>query len=321
MDARISTASHIYRNNLIVGNGIGLELAFLSSSADTPPWDHNLVFGNGANYVGTSDLTGLNGNISADPGFAAQTTDFRLPGNSPAIDAGSNVGAPSNDYKGTVRPLDGDGNGTAVVDIGADEFDGQQPVNQPPVAFPKYVTVDANTSTPLTLSATDPENDPLTYIIVDQPQNGTLSGTGPNVIYTPNPGFSGQDLFVFKVNDGHSDSGLVSFSLNVRDVNGAPQANDNFYLYNANPRNHSTRQGVLIVPAPGVLANDQFNPNRAVRVVLVSKPKGAYLSLRSDGSFTFITNKRGAQTFTFTYRINNNQTSNIATVTISAATG
>lgn len=101
------------------------------------------------------------------------------------------------------------------------------------------------------------------------------------------------------------------------------QANDDFYIYNANPRNHSTRQGVLIVPAPGVLANDQVDPNQTVRFVLVNKPtgKGVYLALRPDGSFTFYTSQKGARTYTFTYRIiNGDQTSNLATVTLTAVT-
>jgi len=52
---------------------------------------HNDVWGNkGENYKDMDDLTGRDGNISADPLFKDKT-DFRLMPNSPAIDSGDSV--------------------------------------------------------------------------------------------------------------------------------------------------------------------------------------------------------------------------------------
>jgi predicted outer membrane repeat protein len=68
------------------------------------------------------------GNLNAAPGFAdAAAGNFRLLAGSPLIDAGSNAALPAGvttDLDGNPRTVDGDGNATAVVDIGAFEFQG-----------------------------------------------------------------------------------------------------------------------------------------------------------------------------------------------------
>jgi hypothetical protein len=51
---------------------------------------------------------------------------------------------------------------------------------------------------------------PLTYL-VDIPASGTLTASGPNVVYTAKPGFRGRDVFGFRVFNGirYSSSALV----------------------------------------------------------------------------------------------------------------
>ena len=122
VDRRVPQTTQVYRNNLIVQNGVGLEIELSSTDADNPVWMNNLVFGNTADYVGTASQTGTGGNISSNPLFVSGGAgDYHLLPGSPAIDAGSAAGAPGVDLDGSPRPVDGNGDSTAAFDIGAFE--------------------------------------------------------------------------------------------------------------------------------------------------------------------------------------------------------
>jgi hypothetical protein len=124
VDCRVPTANQIYRNNIIHQNNIGFQTEF-GGEANNPTWQNNLVSGNNTNYAGTADLTGTYGNISDDPLFDnTGGALFRLQSGSPAIDAGNNLLAPPMDFDSAPRPIDGNGDGVEIVDIGAYEFAG-----------------------------------------------------------------------------------------------------------------------------------------------------------------------------------------------------
>ena len=57
-----------------------------------------------------------------------------------------------------------------------------------------------------TLGAVDPDGDDLTFRIISGPQHGEYEANLPNVTYTPNPGFYGEDNITFVANDGEADS-------------------------------------------------------------------------------------------------------------------
>lgn len=85
----------------------------------------------------------------------------------------------------------------------------------PPVAHDQSVSTPEDTPVSITLAATDTDGDPLGYSIVTPPAFGTLSGTGANVIYTPNPGFTGTDSFTFRARDYTTNSNTATVSISV----------------------------------------------------------------------------------------------------------
>jgi len=65
------------------------------------------------------------GNINSDPLFVdPANNDLHLQANSPCIDTGNSSAPeiPSNDFEGDLRIADGDSDGMATVDMGADEY-------------------------------------------------------------------------------------------------------------------------------------------------------------------------------------------------------
>jgi hypothetical protein len=85
-----------------------------------------------------------------------------------------------------------------------------------PVAFNKSVTTLQDTPVGITLTGSSPQGFSLTYTVLTGPTNGTLSGTAPNLTYTPNANYVGPDAFTFKVNDGTTDSNVATVRITVQ---------------------------------------------------------------------------------------------------------
>ena len=100
-------------------------------------------------------------------------------------------------------------------------------VNDQPVADNQSVITTQNTSVNITLTASDVDDDLLTYSIVSGPFNGTLNGTAPDVTYTPDADYNGADSFTFKAYDGNADSNIAIVSITVTAENNPPVANAN----------------------------------------------------------------------------------------------
>ena len=98
--------------------------------------------------------------------------------------------------------------------------------NDAPTASDINTSTDEDSSVDITLEGSDVDQDDLTYSIVTQASNGTLSVNGAVVTYTPNDNYNGTDTFTYKVNDGTVDSNTATVTITVNPVNDTPTASN-----------------------------------------------------------------------------------------------
>jgi len=201
---------------------------------------------------------------------------------------------------GDITPVDGFGftvalSGTRVL-VGApfkgDFFEGAAYVfasegNIAPVANPQSVTTDEDTAATLTLTGSDAEGDTLTFAVLTTPAKGVLSGTAPNLTYTPNLNENGSDSFTFRVNDGALDSAAATVSITITPVNDAPVANAQ-----AVTTLEDTTAGITLTGSDVENAALTFT-------VLTSPTKGTLSGTAPNLTYTPNLNENGSDSFTF----------------------
>lgn len=84
-----------------------------------------------------------------------------------------------------------------------------------PVAADVTASTAYGTAVPVTLSATDEDSEELTYAVTEGPANGTLSGEGAELTYTPNDDFAGTDTFTYTATDeaGQFDTATATITV------------------------------------------------------------------------------------------------------------
>ena len=97
----------------------------------------------------------------------------------------------------------------------------QSAVNTPPIAKSQRVTTNRDTSSSITLDATDKDGDSLTYSLRSSPNHGSLSSFDKDtasVVYSPKSGYTGSDSFTFTASDESSTSNTAKVSITVNPV-------------------------------------------------------------------------------------------------------
>ena len=207
-------------------------------------------------------------------------------------------------HEATISVSDGDLSDSESITINVAD------VNQPPTADDQDVSTDEDVALDITLTGFDSDGDALIFNVLTTPTNGGLSGTLPNLAYTPNANFYGNDNFIFEVCDPELLCDTGTISITVISINDAPVAlDDDTYEVNNDVS--------LIVVAPGVLDNDADIEGDILSAILVDAPTNGNVILYADGSFSYTAYLGFVGSDTFTYRASDGvDESNIATVTI-----
>lgn len=255
-------------------------------------------------------LTGLPNSDVVNTG-SGQVNEYHYNGTAWERHGTSLYGASRNDNFGTSVALSLDK--TKMV-AGAPLFDGvgnnsgqitaYNLINYSPVASTYSFTIDEDVTATVTLTISDADGDALTYSVVGNPDNATISFTGNMVTYTPDNNFNGNSYFTYKANDGVADSNVATVTIHINPVNDAPRVN-NLEIEGiegnnipgtfeaTDPEGDSVTFGVQTFPANGTLSFTSAN----------------------TGLYTPNTGFQGDDYFTY-YANDGSLNSNIATVTL-----
>lgn len=165
----------------------------------------------------------------------------------------------------------------------------------PPVAQDQTVAVNINTPEAITLVAAG--DGTVTYSIVTEPTHGTLSGTAPNLTYTPAADYRGTDSFTFKANNG-TDSNTAVVTLNISLE--PPVAAD---------------QSVMTPFNTAVAVTLSATGQGTITYAIATQPAHGTLSGNAP-DLTYTPTKDYWGTDTFTFKANNGSDSNAGKVTI-----
>ena len=177
----------------------------------------------------------------------------------------------------------------------------------PLVANSQSVTVDEDTPTPITLTGSVGNGGAISYVIASGPSHGTLSGTAPNLTYTPAQDYNGPDSFTFKTVYGMAFSAEATVSITVNPVadNQAPTAvNDSA----------TTRRNTAVSIA--VLANDSDPDGDTLRISAVTQGANGSVAITNGGTTVSYAPRNGfTGVDSFTYTVNDGR-GGLATATV-----
>jgi len=197
-------------------------------------------------------------------------------------------------------------------------------ISTSPVASSQTITQPEDTNEILiTLTASDPQNDPLTFAILSQ-QNTNLgtfiqdSLDSSKITYLPLADKNGQDIITFRANDGTSDSNDATITINVIPVNDSPITPS---LIEVSVLENQPK--TFIITASDVDTFDETNPDHlGFQLTSIPSSKGLITSITNidatSAEFVYTPNTGATGLDTFEYYVTDRSgvSSNVGTVNI-----
>ncbi|MBI1249378.1 tandem-95 repeat protein [bacterium] len=162
----------------------------------------------------------------------------------------------------------------------------------------------------------DPNGDPLTYFIAQQPSHGSVALDGREYIYQPDPDYIGPDSFTYQISDGVSVS--IPNTIYITVTNTPPYAgNDSFsgnWFYWAS--NYPAQASPFTL-----FGNDGDFDNDPFSVTILTQPTHGTVTLNEQNLYVYEPEAGYTGTDSFTYNLSDGfDISNTATVTINVTT-
>ncbi len=194
--------------------------------------------------------------------------------------------------------------------------------NRPPTpANDSYSTTEG---TQLTVAAangvlandSDPDGNSITAVGTKGADHGTVAlAANGSFVYTPAPGFSGNDTFKYRASDGKAQSDEATVTIAVTPTNKPPVTAADVYSAEAGKR-------LAVSIASGVLANDSDPEGANLTAALTKNVEHGTLVLAPNGSFDYTSTASFSGADTFRYRASDGKAQSAeTTVTITVAAG
>ena len=165
------------------------------------------------------------------------------------------------------------------------------PQNDPPIPMSRTLRTEENRMHSGHLEAVDPDYDVLRFELIKAPRHGTLTLSASGAFtYTPPPGFSGEDGFLYRVTDPSGVNREQLIAITVEPRNDPPVATD---------MNLSTPEENVLT---GTLKID--DPDSAdLTVTLITPPRHGKVELLAHHRFRYTPDRDFAGADTFRYQV------------------